>query len=384
MDGYRGDIGNIVLNHPPSAGTFEQPVPNDGELNKSFFRVKDDRFSDLDADGDDLVTWEERLLGTDPTKADTDGDGMSDSSEFINEFDPNNPADGGLDADGDGISNADEELTGTNPRNPDSNGNGINDGDEDFDGDTLTNAAELNIHNTNPRNPDTDGDQMPDGWEVEYGLDPNDDNGENGQDGDPDGDGVSNFDEYLNGTDPNLTDTDNDGVDDNIEIDQGSDPNNSADDGEPPKEVLKELSFRIGDPSGSHSENWLLCIRGIGDDPDTRRIKVKGKDFGVMSDPTPFKLRVGKSYEITIQHLGTKSNQDPDYDWEATIDDLPSGVANTVNAGDEITANEVFIVGDYWIVDNREAVLTKEKHGDRTNIVEGEKAYLRPIEIVPD
>lgn len=384
VTGLYGDIGNITLNHPPSAGTFDQPIPADGTNNKIFFRVKGNKLYDLDNDGDELVTWEERLLGTDPTKHDTDGDGMNDGYEFINDFDPINPADGALDADGDGISNADEIATGTDPRNPDSNGNNINDGLEDFDGDTLTNISELNIHNTDPANPDTDGDQMPDNWEVEYGLDPNDADGVNAQDGDPDGDGVSNFDEYLNGTDPNSKDTDTDGVDDDVEIDQGSDPNNSTDNGEPPKETLKELSFRIGDPSGSHSENWLLCIRGIGDDPDTRMIKVKGKDFGVMSDPTPFKLRVGKSYEITIQHLGTKPNRDPDYDWEATIDGLPGGVANVVDVGDVITENEVFIVGDYWIVDNREAVLTKLKNGNRTNIVYGKKTYLRPIEIVPD
>ncbi len=383
--GYNGASGSITLNHPLSADALPQPtVSLDKVPEKMFFRLKGDRFSDRDTDGDGLVVWEERLLGTDPTKADTDGDGMSDSHEFTHDFDPNNPADATLDADGDGISNVNEIATGTHPRNPDSDGNGINDALEDPDGDTLANAEELNIHNTNPLSPDTDGDQMPDNWELDHGLDPTEADGADGQDGDPDGDGISNFDEYLNGTDPQTKDSDGDGVDDDIEIDQGSDPNSSADEGKIPEEVLKELTFRVGDPSDSHSENWLLCIRGVGDDPDTRRLKVKGRDFGVMSDPRSFKLRVGKSYEITVLHQGTKPDEDPDYDWEATIDSLPHGVANIVGPGDSVSETEAFIVGDYWIVDNRKAVLTKEKHGDDMNIIQGKKAYLRPIEIVPD
>lgn len=168
VNGYSSRTGNVVLNHPLSAGTFDAPVFGVNKPPRMFYRVKGDPSSDLDIDNDRLVTWEERLLGTDPTKADTDGDGMSDSFEFINHFDPTNGGDGALDTDGDGVSNAEEEALGTDPRNPDSNGNGINDGNEDFDGDTLTNASELNIHNTAPNNPDTDGDQMPDNWEVEY------------------------------------------------------------------------------------------------------------------------------------------------------------------------------------------------------------------------
>ena len=47
--------------------------------------------------------------------------------------------------------------------------------------------------------PDTDGDGMPDDWEKKYGLDANqaDDNSS-----DKDGDGYTNVEEYLNGTDP--------------------------------------------------------------------------------------------------------------------------------------------------------------------------------------
>jgi len=47
---------------------------------------------------------------------------------------------------------------------------------------------------------DTDGDLLPDGWEVEFNLDPRDDgtgSSDNGTFGDPDGDGIDNWSEYL-------------------------------------------------------------------------------------------------------------------------------------------------------------------------------------------
>lgn len=164
-----------------------------------FFRINENPLLDLDTDGDQLVTWEERLLGTNDTLSDTDGDKMSDSFEFIHGFDPLSPADGITDADGDGISNADEETAGTDPSNPDSNSNGIPDGYEDPDADGLLTKNELAIYNTSIVDPDTDNDRMPDGWEITHNLDPN----VNDATGDPDGDNVSNLNEYILGFDPN-------------------------------------------------------------------------------------------------------------------------------------------------------------------------------------
>ena len=79
---------------------------------------------------------------------------------------------------------------------------GISDASEDADGDGLTNLEEYN-NSTNPNNADTDGDSLPDGWETTYGLDPNDNTGDNGRNGDPDGDTWTNYQEYLNGYHPN-------------------------------------------------------------------------------------------------------------------------------------------------------------------------------------
>ena len=75
---------------------------------------------------------------------------------------------------------------------------------------------------TDPRRPSTTGDGLPDGWKKQYGLDPFDDgvighynlrtgqiitNTNNGPNGDPDGDGFTNLQEYLNGTDPTGSNT---------------------------------------------------------------------------------------------------------------------------------------------------------------------------------
>ena len=75
---------------------------------------------------------------------------------------------------------------------------------------------------TDPRRMSTTGDGLPDGWKKQYGLDPYDDgvighynlhtgktitNTNNGPNGDPDGDGFTNLQEYLNGTDPTVSNT---------------------------------------------------------------------------------------------------------------------------------------------------------------------------------
>ncbi len=83
----------------------------------------------------------------------------------------------------------------------------------DPDGDGLTNIEEFN-RGTDPSNPDTDGGGTPDGWEVLNGLDPTyklDDLM------DSDGDGWDSWQEYIHGTDPRNPDTDDDGIKDSVD-----------------------------------------------------------------------------------------------------------------------------------------------------------------------
>jgi hypothetical protein len=78
---------------------------------------------------------------------------------------------------------------------------GVDDPAADPDGDGLTNLEEFS-EGTDPQAQDSDGDGLPDSWEITYGLDPTDSTGVHGGDGDWDGDGSSNYEEFVNGTNP--------------------------------------------------------------------------------------------------------------------------------------------------------------------------------------
>lgn len=115
----------------------------------------------------------------------------------------------------------------------------------DSDDDGLADVLEETQYGTDPLDEDTDGDGMSDGWEVEHGLNPLDD-GESdpleqdpgeadideaeqenetdswpdpnqGPNGDPDNDGLTNQQEQELETDPQRSDTDNDGLNDKWE-----------------------------------------------------------------------------------------------------------------------------------------------------------------------
>jgi hypothetical protein len=84
----------------------------------------------------------------------------------------------------------------------------------DPDGDGLTTFEESNTL-TDPNDADSDDDGLPDGWEVFNSLDPLDDGSgqeENGAAGDPDNDGFTNFEEFMAGTDPRDPDSNPDNL----------------------------------------------------------------------------------------------------------------------------------------------------------------------------
>ena len=72
----------------------------------------------------------------------------------------------------------------------------------DADADGLLDVYELTHLPLNPLSPFSDADGMPDGWEFQYGLSPTNATGNDGDSGDPDGDGRSNLIEYSGGMNP--------------------------------------------------------------------------------------------------------------------------------------------------------------------------------------
>jgi len=89
------------------------------EVTNRFYRVPRLTFAG-DFDNDGLSNLDEfQTHGTDPTHADTDGDGAADGWELAQGFDPLDPADGALDADSDGLSNAGEYAYGSDPHDSD-------------------------------------------------------------------------------------------------------------------------------------------------------------------------------------------------------------------------------------------------------------------------
>ena len=189
-----------------------------------------DRSADQDTglDDDGLSAERERLLGTDPTVADTDGDGVTDGREVELGTDPLL-----ADTDDDGLDDRAELNGATDPRSNDTDSDGLLDGrelelgtnatDPDSDDDGLNDGAEL-ATSTDPLAADTDDDGVIDGREVELGTDP--------LVADTDDDGLDDRAELDGTTDPLSNDTDEDGLLDGRELELGTNATNPDTDGD--------------------------------------------------------------------------------------------------------------------------------------------------------
>lgn len=174
----------------------------------------------IDSDGDGIADAVEDANGnrsidsgeTDPRNADTDGGGEADGSEVHAGRDPLDPKDDmTFDRDEDGLTNGEEAVLGTDPEIEDTDADGATDLNDPFPLDDTYKT-------------DADGDKLPDEWEAVFGLSTLTDDANM----DLDGDGLTNREEFLQGTNPLNNDTDRDGVTDGQELELGSDPGESA------------------------------------------------------------------------------------------------------------------------------------------------------------
>ena len=123
---------------------------------------------EVDSDGDGVNDVSEILCGANPYLTDTDGDGIDDDTEIFRlgldptkrDTDKNGVPDGKEDSDGDELANLYEIDHKLEPWN------------EDTDGDGLSDGAEVHQHQSNPLIEDTDGDSLSDGQDVMLGFSP--------------------------------------------------------------------------------------------------------------------------------------------------------------------------------------------------------------------
>lgn len=132
---------------------------------------------------DGLTNWLEYVFEFDPTKYDSDGDGLNDRWQAAMSANQAFPYQGALwlvDSDSDGLTDGQEDVLGSNPNLADTNADGLSDSfslalrieptNADTDGDGVLNSAEL-ANGTNPLLADSDGDGVADGLDA-FPLDP--------------------------------------------------------------------------------------------------------------------------------------------------------------------------------------------------------------------
>lgn len=178
--------------------------------------------SSMDTDGDGITDADEDVNATNameagetnPFNADSDGGGESDGSEVAGKRNPLDPTDDmTYDADNDGWVNGIEAAEKTDPHNQDTDTDGVSDSLDAFPLDSKYQA-------------DTNANKLPDDWEVLTGLSTSLATPTRADD--PDGDGLTNAEEFARNTNPLLTDSDRDGVDDKTELESSDDPMENA------------------------------------------------------------------------------------------------------------------------------------------------------------
>ena len=302
--------------------------------------------ANADSDKDGLINKVEKEMGTDPKKADSDGDGLSDGDE-VNQY-KTNPLK--ADTDEDGLSDgAEVNQYKTNPLKADTDGDGLSDGAEvnqyktnplkaDTDGDGLSDGAEVNQYKTDPLKADSDGDGLSDGDEVKYKSNPlkTDSDGDGLSDGDEvhqhktdpakadtDGDGLSDGDEINKyKTSPVKIDTDNGGVNDGAEVKGGTNPLDPKDDvakstttiilEKGKKVILRGVNFETNKATLTRGSETILeeAYKALVANPDVQ-VEISGHTDSVGSDENnqALSLRRAQAVKNWLSNKGIPGNR---------------------------------------------------------------------------
>lgn len=128
---------------------------------------------------------------------------------------------------------------------------------------------------------DSDNDGLPDTWEKNVGLNYKDPLGDNGPNGDPDKDGLTNMEEFENGTMPLDQDTDNGGENDGSEVTRDRDPFDPEDDKIKPPTSIRAV------PYNGYVEVWVGILPRHDQILIHRSTSPEGPWMSFMVDATP-------------------------------------------------------------------------------------------------
>lgn len=355
--------GLVVFDNSEEGGLpYEWSREESASLQIDFYTDASHRFilhwAVVGGDGDHINDIWEIENGLNPylTMGDSDGDGASDEWEVRHGFDPSDPSDvsGLIDADSDGLSDQEEAFAGTNPHSRFSDDDVFPDAFEhrnqgldplrydspyaDFEPDGVVNHVEfvlgLNINLTDSDSDDeldseedSDSDGMPDAWEmaqhalrrslgrdvITYHLDPTLDD----SDGDPDGDGLANLQEYAAGTSAIDPDSDSDCMEDGFEArHEGLDPTDGSDwsDDEDGDGVLNFHEALLGfDPNSVRSGNNDLDDALVSRDGDAMHDAWEASFVERVRDPGSNRIRCQRRLDWS------SDDADGDYDGDGLL-----------------------------------------------------------------